>query len=75
MTMPYERTRAVLQTRDFLIKLSRDTSISEKIRHDAKFLLRHFPLKSDLEQAGLLEEQPERFGNLLGPIFSSSTEI
>lgn len=75
MTMPHERTRAVLQTRDFLVELSRDKSLSEKIQHDAKFLLRHYPLKTDLEQAGLLEEQPERFGSLINPIFSSSTDI
>ncbi|POP63750.1 BPSL0761 family protein [Pseudomonas syringae] len=75
MTMPHERTRAVLQTRDFLMELSRDKSLPEKIQHDAKFLLRHYPLKTDLEQAGLLEEQPERFGPLISPIFSSSTDI
>lgn len=75
MTMPHERTRSVLQTRDFLVELSRDKSLPEKIQHDAKFLLRHYPLKTDLEQAGLLEEQPERFGSLINPIFSSSTDI
>jgi len=75
MSTPDERTRAVLHTRDFLVALSRDASLSEEIRYEAKFLLRHYPLKSDLQQAGRLEEDPERFGPLIGPIFSSSNEL
>lgn len=48
MTMPEERTRAVIQTHDFLVELSRDKSLPEKIRRDAKFLLRHYPVKTDI---------------------------
>lgn len=43
MTMPDERSRAVVQTREFLVELSRDNSLPERVRRDAKFLLRHFP--------------------------------
>lgn len=48
MTMPGERTRAVIQTHEFLVELSRDTSLPAKVRRDAKFLLRHYPSKSDM---------------------------
>jgi hypothetical protein len=75
MSTPYERTQAVLHTRDFLFKLSGDRSLPEKVRHEAKFLLRHYPLKINLQQAGLLEEDPERFGPLISPVFSSYAEI
>lgn len=75
MTMPHERTRSVAQTHDFLLELSRDTTIPERIRRDAHFLLRHFPTKHDVLQAGRIEEQAVKLGMVsLGPIFCSSTE-
>lgn len=70
MTMPHERTRSVIQTREFLIELSRDTSLPERVRRDAKFLLRHYPSRTDMVQAGRIEEQTEALAGLLDPIFS-----
>ncbi|MFW9082215.1 BPSL0761 family protein [Pseudomonas sp. P2757] len=69
MTMPEERTRAVIQTHDFLVELSRDKSLPEKIRRDAKFLLRHYPVEADMLLAARLEEQPALLTELVGPIF------
>ena len=46
--MPLERTRVVVQTRDFLVELSRDASLLERVRRDARFLLRHYPSRSDM---------------------------
>ncbi|MDY0938289.1 BPSL0761 family protein [Pseudomonas viridiflava] len=46
--MPHERSRAVIQTEDFLHELSRDTFVPERVRKDAKFLLRHFPSRRDV---------------------------
>jgi hypothetical protein len=71
MTMPHERTRSVIQTREFLIELSRDTSLPERVRRDAKFLLRHYPSISDMVQAARIEEQTEALTGLLDPIFSN----
>lgn len=74
MTMPHERTRAVVQTHDFLIELSRDTSLPERIRRDARFLLRHYPNRSDMLLAGRIEEQADPLPiGALGPVFSSTT--
>jgi uncharacterized protein (UPF0147 family) len=75
MTMPNERTRAVIQTREFLVELSRDSALPEKIRRDAKFLLRHFPSPSDMRQAGIIEESSVAPAGCLGPVFSSTIEI
>lgn len=73
MTMPDERSRAVVQTRDFLAELSRDSSLPEKVRSEAKFLLRHFPTRDDVILAGQIEEQSEtRPLAAVGPVFSST---
>ncbi|WP_435609733.1 BPSL0761 family protein [Pseudomonas knackmussii] len=74
MTTPYERTRAVVQAYDFLVELSRDSSMPEKVRSDARFLLRHYPTKRDVLLAGEIEEQAGSFPlGVMGPVFSSST--
>ncbi|EPJ0603695.1 hypothetical protein N5O88_02365 [Pseudomonas sp. GD03721] len=73
MTTPHERTRAVVQTYDFLVELSKDTSLPERVRRDARFLLRHFPSKNDMLLAGRIEEQIDTLPiGVLGPVFSSS---
>ena len=71
MTTPHERTRSVIQTRDFLIELSRDTSLPARLRRDAKFLLRHYPDKSDMALAGLKGEQTDSIAGLMGPVFGA----
>lgn len=73
MTMPNERSRAVVNTRDFLLELSRDSTLPEKVRHDTKFLLRHYPTLDDVILAGKIEEQAETMPiGAFGPVFSSS---
>ena len=49
MTMPDERTRAVLWTREFLVEIQRDDSLSASLRQRAKTMLRHFPSAGDIE--------------------------
>ena len=73
MTTPSERSRAVIQTEAFLKELSKDASLPEKVRRDAKFLLRHFPARSDVILAGQLEEEAVTLPiPFLFPVFSSS---
>lgn len=71
--MPDERSRAVVQTREFLVELSRDSTLPNRVRRDAKFLLRHFPTRDDVALAGRIEEHSETlpFG-ALEPVFSST---
>lgn len=71
MTMPHERTRSVIQTRDFLVELSRDTSLSERVRRDAEYLLRHYPTRGDMVTAARIEEHTNSLAGLFGPVFSS----
>ncbi len=76
MTMPHERTRAVLQTYEFLVELSKNRSLPEKVRRDASFLLRHYPTEHDLLLAGKIEEQMENLPlGAFGPVFSSTSEL
>lgn len=71
MTTPQERTRSVIQTRVFLIELSRNTSLPEGVRRDARFLLRHYPEKGDMVLAGQIEQQTGSIAGAMGPVFGS----
>ncbi|MNE32941.1 hypothetical protein D3C80_1265750 [compost metagenome] len=70
MTMPHERTRSIIQTRDFLVDLSHDQVLPESIRNEARRLLRHYPTSNEVLLAGKVEEQ---MTNRLTPPFLSST--
>ncbi|WP_280354377.1 BPSL0761 family protein [Pseudomonas sp. BN414] len=56
MTMPHERTRAVIQTHAFLQRLEGDASLNEDIRGMATQLLRHYPSRAEVQLQGLFEE-------------------
>ncbi|WP_315985045.1 BPSL0761 family protein [Pseudomonas arsenicoxydans] len=73
--MPFERTRSVVQAHTFLTELALDMEVPERVRRNAHFLLRHFPTKHDVLQAGRIEEQAKKMGiGTFSPVFSSSTE-
>lgn len=54
MTMPDERTRAVILAREFLVRLSSPyvdggiKGIRKEVREEARCLLRHYPARYDL---------------------------
>ena len=54
MTIPVERTRAVMSTRQFLLNLC-DTSFTKRIpraiREQARSLLKHYPSRFDMDTA------------------------
>ncbi|MDR6918933.1 hypothetical protein J2X66_005838 [Pseudomonas sp. 3296] len=72
MTMPNERTRALIQTRDLLVELAQDPAQSESIRRQARQLLHHYPLANEILLAGQLEER--RVDRLTEPFLSSSID-
>ena len=72
MTMPSERTRALIQTRDLLVELAQDPGLSESIRRQARQLLRHYPHANEILRAGQLEER--RVDQLTEPFLSSSID-
>lgn len=57
MTMPHERTRSIIQAREFLVDLSQDQDLPETIRTEAHRLLRHYPTANEVLLAGRIEEQ------------------
>lgn len=59
MTMPNERTRSIIQTRVFLVDLSRDRTLPEAVRTEAYRLLRHYPTANEVLLAGKVEERRE----------------
>lgn len=64
MTMPYERSRAVIQTADFLLKLASPYGggykrVPTEVRMAARRLLRHYPRVYDLHAAA--KAAPEIF--------------
>ena len=70
MTMPTERTRSIIQAREFLVDLSRDKTLPEVVRTEARRLLRHYPTAREVLLAGKVEERRE--GSLTEPFLSSS---
>ena len=54
MTIPFERTRALIETKSFLLKLvdtKRLPRVPKSVRQHAEFLLRHYPSYDDIELA------------------------
>lgn len=49
MTMPHERYRAIAKTEEFLKEILVDPTISHEIKDGAKWCLRHYPSKFDLD--------------------------
>nr|WP_090352173.1 BPSL0761 family protein [Pseudomonas oryzae] len=72
MTMPTERTRAIIQTREFLVSLSRDQALPEAVRNEARRLLRHYPTANEVLLAGKVEERRE--DSLTEPFLSSTID-
>ena len=65
MTLPNERTRAVIQARDFLCELldpKATPRVPKEIRVRAYWILRHFPLECDMEIVAT--KMPSRFGKV-----------
>ncbi len=48
MTLPYERTRALIWAGGFLIELARDESLPLHVRQRAVAIARHFPTYEDV---------------------------
>lgn len=74
MTTPFERKRAVTQTREFLQDLLNPAvtpRVSQKIREQAFVLLRHYPTEDDMTMAADNEERSATEHVLYHPIFGN----
>jgi hypothetical protein len=65
MTTPFERTRSLVQTRDFLHRLTSlgDDAIPLSMQIEAEAVLAHYPTLQDIEAAH--KANPEFFGPVL----------
>ena len=85
MTLPYERTRAIVKTEEFLRELSRHSGLPQDIRSYAKSLLRHYPSADQIFSLGRLDEclvsdaQDDEYRRRViafhQPLFSSSLDF
>lgn len=75
MTMPDERTRSLLQTRDFLEELcssGQTPGVPEEVRREARRLLRHYPMNMHLN---LLHKALPRWFDPLPPASPVAADI
>jgi hypothetical protein len=72
MTMPSERTRSVVQAREFLIAIKGNASLPEAVRNEARRLLRHYPSVEDMNAVATRELRDPSL--VLGPIFGAFPE-
>ena len=70
MTLPYERSRAVIETRSFLSALLNKDGVPESVRREARNLLRHYPTGYEVFRAGWQELAEPRL--VLEPVFDVS---
>lgn len=66
MTIPAERTRAVKEAEQFLLRLAdsfRTPRIPPEIRREALFVLRHYP--TDYDMAKAVQKAPDVFGDYI----------
>jgi hypothetical protein len=67
MTMPDERTRALLWTGGFLIELARDDRLPPDVRRRAVVIARHFPTIEDVASMALLRHSAGLGAGLASP--------
>jgi len=60
MTIPSERTRAVMYAKNFIVRVLVDESLPDELRERARRLLKHYPNIVDLKMAS--EKAPNVFG-------------
>lgn len=70
MTMPNERTRALIWAGGFLMELARDHSLPLDVRRHAVVIARHFPTIEDVSAMAQLRRPFE-----LGPMLISPDEV
>ena len=66
MTLPYERTRAVLAAGDFLLRVANVyreggiKGIRAEVRQEARWILRHYPLGCELADPDAFDAEEVR---------------
>ena len=74
MTLPYERTRAVVQTEEFLkdlINPKKTPKVPKEVRKQAYSLLRHYPNSIDMEIISKREDKND--ATIICKVFGTDT--
>jgi len=66
MTMPDERFRAVVKTREFLLEILTTPRVPKNIKDGARWCLRHYPSDWDMKMAA--EGAPDHFQETMEPV-------
>ena len=72
MTLPYERSTAVIETRKFLTLLLGNDQVPASVRKEAEWLIPHYPPAYQVFQAGWHELANPTY--VLEPIFAISID-
>ena len=57
MTMPNERTRALIWAGEFLREMRRCDSVPENLKTKARQILRHYPASYEIQQAATMSDR------------------
>ena len=66
MTMPDERFRAVVKTREFLQEILTTPRVPKNIKDSARWCLRHYPSDWDMQRTAL--QAPDVFQERMEPV-------
>ena len=66
MTMPDERYRAVVKTREFLLEILTTPRVPKNIKDSARWCLRHYPTDWDMQRTAL--QAPDVFQERMEPV-------
>ena len=67
MTLPDERYRAVLQTKEFLLEIVTTPRVPKAIKDRARAMLRHYPDEWDMRAAS--QGAPNIFAEKMEPLY------
>ena len=65
VTMPIERTAALMEVRQFLNSLTTSSEVSDEIKRQATRALRHYPSASEVNMLAEKEEYIRRIGGTI----------
>ena len=66
MTLPDERYRAVVKTREFLLEILTTPRVPKNIKDSARWCLRHYPSDWDMQRTAL--QAPDVFQERMEPV-------
>jgi hypothetical protein len=67
MTLPDERYRAVVRTKEFLLEILSTPRVPKSIKDNARWCLRHYPSEYEMRRAA--EGAPDVFQEQMEPLY------